>query len=136
MSNASRLAGRKEKKARAPRAPRRIKAESPKYQTLPSAFAEGKFLGAKGQTVHALRYRDRKDSWHKCTVMNTDNGYIQLWDELLGQWFCFDVPAPTLPDIRFGSASDASVTEHVVDLVVPDEEPEVGTPPNPGHDAD
>ena len=136
MSNASRLAGRKEKKARAPRAAKRIKAESPKYQMLPSAFAEGKFLGVKGQTVFALRHRDRKDSWHKCTVMKTDDGCIQLWDELLGQWFCFDVPAATLPDIRLSSTSDARVPEQVIDLVVPDEEPEVGTLANPRHDAD
>jgi len=100
MSNASRLGGRKEKKARPPRAPRCIKADNPKYQALPSAFADGRFLGVKGQTVFVLRYRDRKDSWHKCTVMKTDDGLIQLWDELLGQWFCFDVPAATLPDVR------------------------------------
>lgn len=100
MSNASRLAGRKEKKVRAPRAKRRINADSPKYQALPPGIVDGKFLGVKGQTVFVLRHRDRKDSWHKCSVMNADNGYIQLWDELLGQWFCFDVPAAEYPDVR------------------------------------
>lgn len=136
MSNASRLGGRKEKKVRAPRAPRRIKAKSPKYQVLPSAFADGKFLGVKGSTVFVMRHRDRKDSWHKCTVMKTDNGFIQLWDELLCQWFCFDTPSETLPDVRLSSASDTFVTKQAVDLVVPDEEPEARTLANPGHDAD
>ena len=100
MSNASRIGGRKEKKARAPRAARRIDADNVKYQALPSAIVDGKFIAVPEQTVFVLRYRNRKNSWHRCTVRKFEGTFVQLWDEILGQWFCFDVPAENLPDVR------------------------------------
>lgn len=100
MSNASRLAGRKEKKVRGPRAARRILADDPRYTNLLPAIVDGNFIAPKDSTVHVIRHRNGADVWHRCTVMKITGTWIELWDELLGQWFCFDTSEKQLPDVR------------------------------------
>lgn len=72
-----------------------------KHSSDPSAFVDGKFVAPVGATVFAWRFRSgTKPAWHKCTVVKVSDQHVELWDDVLDQWFCFDVSWKELPDVR------------------------------------
>ncbi len=90
---------KEKKKPRAPRKANRIDAEDTRFASLPPAIVNGMLIAAQNDIVHVLRYRVGKNSWHKCRVFKIENTWIELWDEILEQKFCFD-SAQNPPDVR------------------------------------
>ncbi len=79
-----------------------------KYAVLPTAVVDGKFLPTPKSTVYAWRLRTgERPSWHTCTVVNVAPDYVELMDETLGQWFCFNPAAQVVPDVRMEGLSKA-----------------------------
>lgn len=68
---------------------------------LPVAIVDGLFLAPPTTRIYAWRTRSgERPKWHTCKVVRTAPEYVELWDETLGQWFCFNPKAPDVPDIR------------------------------------
>ncbi len=87
------------------KAPRRVTLGFEKYSHLPPAIVDGKFVAPVESYVWAWRLRGgHKPSWYKCKVMKvTEAVDVDLWDEVAGQWFCFNTTATTLPDVRLSA---------------------------------
>lgn len=72
-----------------------------RHAAMPTALVSGKFLPHVGAQVYAWRVRTGScPSWHTCTVIRTAPENVELWDETLEQWFCFDPRGSALPDVR------------------------------------
>lgn len=72
-----------------------------KHAMLPPAVVDGQFLPAPGTCAYAWRTRSgERPRWHTCKVVRIAPEYVELWDETLGQWFCFNPKATNVPDIR------------------------------------
>lgn len=73
-----------------------------KHKALPSAFdSSGLFIATGSERVYAWRHRSgQRPSWHTCTVVRATPDLVELWDETLGQWFCFDLKTAEVPDVR------------------------------------
>lgn len=83
------------------REPRKVTVPFEKYEGLPKANVDGKFLAPVGSHVYAWRVRTgERPSWHTCKVIRSSPDYVELWDDTLGQWFCFNPQLPTVPDVR------------------------------------
>ena len=83
------------------RAPRKATVPYEKYAALPNAIVDGKFLAEPKARVYAWRERTgEKPSWHTCTVVRVSPDYVELMDDTLGQWFCFNPAAPVVPNVR------------------------------------
>jgi hypothetical protein len=89
------------KKPQKPRAPRRVTLGFEKHSKNLPAVVDGKFLGAPGTIVWAWRERGGwRPSWYRCQVVRVAEKHVELWDEVAGQWFCYDPTAERLPDVR------------------------------------
>ena len=72
-----------------------------RYALLPRALAGSSFVPVAGDRVYAWRVRaGDRPQWHTCKVMRVSPESVELWDETLEQWFCFDPRVITPPDIR------------------------------------
>lgn len=72
-----------------------------KHAALPVAIVDAQFLAPPAGRVYAWRTRSgERPKWHTCKVVRVAPEYVELWDETLGQWFCFNPRAPDVPDIR------------------------------------
>lgn len=92
------------KKPKQPRAPRRTTVGFEKHSGKPPAIVDRKFIAPEGSVVYAWRTRSGcKPSWYRCQVIKVADDYVQLWDELFGQWFCFNPQDPVVPDIRLSA---------------------------------
>lgn len=76
-----------------------------KHEALPHAIVDGSFLQVPNARVYVWRSRTgERPQWHTCKVMSANVERVELWDETLEQWFCFDPRAGNLPDIRMEQA--------------------------------
>ena len=83
------------------RAPRKTTVPYEKHASLPHAIADGKFLPEPKSRVYVWRERTgERPSWHACTVIRVAPDYVELMDDTLGQWFCFNPAAAVVPDVR------------------------------------
>jgi len=82
-----------------------------KHAALPAAIVDGLFLSVPESRVYAWRTRSgERPKWHTCKVVRSAPEYVELWDETLGQWFCFNPKAPDVPDIRMEHPAVAKTT--------------------------
>lgn len=76
-----------------------------KYAALPSAIQDKRFIGVPDTIVYAWRSRGGSASgWHRCKVVRVADTLVELWDEALGQWMCFDPSGATAPDVRISAS--------------------------------
>lgn len=74
-----------------------------RHASLPKAIKAGTFLASLGSRTYVWRVRSgERPQWHVCSVVRVSPEYVELWDETLGQWFCFDPRSAACPDVRVG----------------------------------
>jgi len=89
------------KKPKKQREPRRMTIGFEKHSHRPPAIVDHKFIAVAGSMVWTWRLRSGlKPSWYPCKVVTVEEKHVSLWDEVAGQWFCFDPTAETVPDVR------------------------------------
>jgi hypothetical protein len=97
LSNASRIAGKTEKKVRQPR----VKKVKVNLDSLKSVFEEDKLIAKINDEVVFLRVTSGKSEIHEGTISGIgDAGLITIWDDTRGQYFMFDMKQE-LPVIKF-----------------------------------
>ena len=68
---------------------------------MPHAIVDGKVVANVGSIVYAWRLRSGyKPAWYRCKVIRSAEKWLELWDEVAEQWYCFD-PTSAPPDVRF-----------------------------------
>lgn len=94
----------KAKKPKQPRVLCRKTVSFEKHNSKPPAIVEGKFTAPIGSIVYAWRLRGgQKPSWYPCEVIKVTDTFVELWDQVAGQWFCFDPSASETPDVRLSA---------------------------------
>ena len=107
MSNASRIAGKREKKPRQPRA-KKVKVD---MSALADAVVDGQLIvPVKGRVVF-VRTINKKTAIHEGTVFSVgDDGLVSIWDETREQFYAFSLKQE-LPVIKVASPRDRPTEE-------------------------
>lgn len=94
-----------------PRQPRKKVVPFDRHALLPKAVVDAVFLPQPGARVYAWRTRSgERPQWHVCSVVRIAPDSVELWDETLGQWFCFDPRSASCPDVRMENTAVAKPT--------------------------
>lgn len=122
MSNASRLAGRKEKKVRQPRT-KKVKVDMSK---LPDAIVDGKFVVKEKGRVYFERHANKRVEIHIGEAWKVEGDLVTIWDETRGQFYAFSLKQE-LPLIKAASLEDVVLVKEAPASVSVDGEADQGT---------